>query len=141
MTTDDAYNKECRKFVEDVRNLLGAGYGEGHQTKDFLRIIAATRSYMLYLEQRFTQPEEMLRKLKNYLSIHHFASARKEVAEMCAEADEALKVISELAPPKAYRFIPKWTNAEQRKDPSSWSVRISEPPKDWHNDYVIEELR
>lgn len=47
----------------------------------------------------------------------------------------------ELAPPKAYRFIPKWTTPEHRKDPASWSIRISAPPQDWHNDYIIEELR
>lgn len=47
----------------------------------------------------------------------------------------------ELAPPKAYRFIPKYATEEQKADPACWSVMISKPSQQWIDGFIVEELR
>ncbi|QWY83190.1 hypothetical protein [Rhizobium phage RHph_X2_24] len=59
----DEYNAECRQFVENIRNLLGMGFGIGHQTSDMLRIIKATREYMLRLEQQTIAQRNALQEI------------------------------------------------------------------------------
>lgn len=38
---DVEYHQECFEFVEAVRDMIGAGYGDGHQMSDLLRILKA----------------------------------------------------------------------------------------------------